>query len=438
MTAEEAKRTLDKIIDDISKNPGNLVRNPRKDFTRDRKLPLNTMLRIIIHMQGGTLKEGLDHYDAGVDVTTSAFIQQRDKILPEMFETIFHKFCKHLECGNLYKGYRLLAVDGSTITIATDKNSDTYVYHENGNFEYNAFHLNAMFDLLNKYYTDVVIQSEPQRHEVKAALIMAKRMDLRQKTILICDRNYGSLNLLENIHRIPGLEYLIRVKNSWLTETRDMPMADIDTDIEFELRTTQTKEDRALRKAGKIKYISGHAKTGQATKMQESWEFESPFRMKLRIVRFSLDSGEYETIVTSLPRNRFPAAVIKELYHMRWAIETSFRDLKYTAGLSNLHTKKEAAALQEIYARLVMYNFSRSIIMSVAVDRKKPGKWIYQINVKHAVRHCREYFRHHGAGPPPDIVAEIAKAILPVRPGRTDPRKRDKRREFVWFTYRVA
>ena len=31
---------------------------------------------------------------------------------------------------------------------------------------------------------------------------------------------------------------------------------------------------------------------------------------------------------------------IKELYHMRWGIETSFRELKYAIGLTSFHSKK--------------------------------------------------------------------------------------------------
>ena len=58
--------------------------------------------------------------------------------------------------------------------------------------------------------------------------------------------------------------------------------------------------------------------------------------MRLRICRFQLDNGTFETIATSLPRS-FTLQDIKELYRMRWGIETSFRDLKYSIGLVNLH-----------------------------------------------------------------------------------------------------
>ena len=46
---------------------------------------------------------------------------------------------------------------------------------------------------------------------------------------------------------------------------------------------------------------------------------------------------------------------------MRWGIETSFRNLKHTLGLLHLHAKKVEFVLQEIFAKLTMYNFCQLI-----------------------------------------------------------------------------
>ncbi|MCO8241010.1 transposase, partial [Streptococcus suis] len=40
---------------------------------------------------------------------------------------------------------------------------------------------------------------------------------------------------------------------------------------------------------------------------------------------------------------------LKDLYAYRWGIETSFRDLKYSIGLTHFHAKKKEGILQEIY-----------------------------------------------------------------------------------------
>ena len=56
---------------------------------------------------------------------------------------------------------------------------------------------------------------------------------------------------------------------------------------------------------------------------------------------------------------------------MRWGIETSFRDLKYTLGLLHLHSKKVDFVHQEIFAKLTMFNFCQLITQSVVIQQKK-------------------------------------------------------------------
>lgn len=47
---------------------------------------------------------------------------------------------------------------------------------------------------------------------------------------------------------------------------------------------------------------------------------------EFRMVPILLDTGEYETLATRLPRS-ITADEIKELYHSRRGIETAFREL---------------------------------------------------------------------------------------------------------------
>ncbi len=65
---------------------------------------------------------------------------------------------------------------------------------------------------------------------------------------------------------------------------------------------------------------------------------------------------------------------------MRWGIETSLRELKYAITLTSFHSKTGEFILQEIYARLVMYNFCQRVILSVAIAQDKNKKLSYQVN----------------------------------------------------------
>ena len=157
--------------------------------------------------------------------------------------------------------------------------------------------------------------------------------------------------------------------------------------------------------------------------------------MKLRIVRFQLETGEFETIATSLSRS-FTLEDVKELYHMRWGIETSFRDLKYSLGLVNLHGKSDAFVEQEIYSALTMFNFTSRIVREVVIQQPKDGIYAYRVNFKMAVVLCREYFRTP-KGSSDKLMRQIARHTIPIRPGRRDNRNL-RIKGFVGFTYRVA
>ena len=115
-------------------------------------------------------------------------------------------------------------------------------------------------------------------------------------------------------------------------------------------------------------------------------------------------------------------------------IETSFRHLKYTIGLSLFQSKKVEYITQEIFARLTMYNFCE-LITSHVVIQKKRGKHVYQTNFTAAVHICRQFLR--GAVSPPKVEALIEQQVVPIRPGRSTPRKA-KNIKFNGFFYRIA
>ena len=212
-------------------------------------------------------------------------------------------------------------------------------------------------------------------------------------------------------------------------------MEDLDTEVSFEIRTTQTNEDKIAFRNGTAKYISGKSKFGKY-KSSQTWDFESPHRMTIRIVRFKITEDKYETIATSLNRFEFPAERIKELYNMRWGIETSFRDLKYAIGMVNFHARKDSSIMQEIYASLVMYNFSERITTCTVVVQADGNKHIYQVNFAMSAYLCRKFFWKRNRTPI-SLIGEVLCYIEPVRKGRSDKRKL-KSQSAVNFIYRVA
>ncbi|WP_341461453.1 transposase, partial [Thomasclavelia cocleata] len=78
------------------------------------------------------------------------------------------------------------------------------------------------------------------------------------------------------------------------------------------------------------------------------------------------------------------------LYNKRWGIETSFREVKYALGLNDCILKKRKLIQQEIYARLILYNFCQRVVQVIKIPKKERRKYIYQINFTrscHIIRH---------------------------------------------------
>lgn len=431
------KLKLDNTISKLNDTRWLFAKNPHKDFTRDRKLPFADILRFLLSVGGNSLNlEMMKYFSFSIKTPTpSAFIQQRDKILPEAFEMLFRLFTESAIESHTFKGYRLLAADGSDISIAHNpKDSSTYISNGPNAKGINLVHLNVIYDLLNRVYLDAHIEfgKEGKGSERRSLIRMVERMPKNKKTIIIADRGYENYNVFEHIAK-KGMKYVIRVKDmtsNGIGSGLPLPQkASFDLDYEFLMTRRQTKDIREnpeLYKFLPANQLFDFLPVG----CKETYPFE------FRIVRFPISKDSYELIITNLDRAEFPPDLIKELYHMRWGVETSFRELKYAIGLNNFHSKKVAYILQEIYARLTMYNFCEVITTHIIIHQKD-RKYAYQVNFTIAIAICIEFFKTSSDMPPPDVEALIRKNILPVRPGRKDPRK-VKSKSAVSFIYRVA
>ena len=93
------------------------------------------------------------------------------------------------------------------------------------------------------------------------------------------------------------------------------------------------------------------------------------------MVRFEITPGHYETLVTNTD---YTVEELKNLYASRWDRETSFRNLKYSIGLTHFHAKKKEGILQEIFAKITNYNFCRWILSVIPIEQSY-GKYNYKI-----------------------------------------------------------
>ena len=428
--SKSVKQVLLGKIQEMAACPGPFVRNPDIDFTRKRKLNFETTIRCLIAMESGSLKRELlelFHYNPNT-ATASAFNQQREKILPEALEFLFREFNKAFAQYRTYRGYRLLACDGTDLNIARNPSDlENYFQSNPGEKGFNQLHLNSLYDLCNRRYIDAVIQPGRKNNEFRAMSDMIDRCVSGHKTICIADRGYESYNIFAHVEQ-RNMYYLIRVRDSRrsMVASFGLPHDSFDTQVHLVLTRKQTTQASAC---------SGY-KFLPANSTFDYLEQNDFYPITLRVVRFPLTTDTYECVITNLPKDAFPPDELKKLYGLRWGIETSFRELKYAIGLSCFHAKKVEYIKQEIFARLLLYNFCE-IITTHVVIQQKDTKHAYQVNFTLAIHLCRHFFRFPADISPPDVEMLIQKNLLPVRPGRSDSRK-VKPKSAVSFLYRVA
>ena len=424
-------------IKNVANEPHNYCTNPDTDFTRNRKLSMEKMLQGIIGMESKSLtNELLDLFQASAETpTTSAFIQQRNKINPKAFETIFKNFSKNL-MNVFHNDMPIFAVDGSDIQIPTNPtDTDSYIAGTNGHKGYNLLHINALYDLNKHIYSDVIIQKARERNEHKAFQALVDYSDIKQ-ALVIADRGYESFNSMAHIQE-KGWFFLIRVKDSsGIKQGLELPETEcFDVDISLKLTRKKTNEVKELLKdKNHYRMVSSTQPFDYLPLKNKKTEPTQFYELNFRIVRFPISEDTYETVVTNLDKAKYPSAELKKLYASRWGIETSFRDLKYTIGLLNFHTKKVMCILQEIYAHMIMYNFAEMITSHVVIE-KKQRKHTYKANFSVAAHICRLFYR--GKTTSPNLEAIIAKNLIPIRPDRHRERN-VKAKIFQGFLYRVA
>nr|WP_302232256.1 IS4 family transposase [uncultured Blautia sp.] len=386
-------------ISELELQKDSFVLHPGVDFSRKRKISFRDTILSLLTMQGGSLSttshDFFQHRLPADIPSLSAIHQQRAKLLPDAMSYLFYHFTQKLPAGHTYDGFQLLACDGSDLNICYDPaDKESCKPSGNGKRGSNQLHLHALYDLCNKRYTDIRIEKTMVSNESRALVQMLGNISTPARTIILADRGYETYHVFAHI-MAKGLSFVIRTKDisrrGGISYGFRLPDRELDEDLDFFITRSTV-----------------HSKK---------------------------DPVHYKKL-SPLEREAFPPWRIKELYHLRWGIETSFRKLKYSLGLSQLHSKKARYVEQEIYARVILYNFCESVTPHVSTHQKKT-KYAYQVNFTMAVHICKAFLQKSSPTISPHIETLLLRYLVPVKPGRKFPRTK-KRKGFVSFAYRVS
>ena len=322
-------------------------------FTRNRKLTFPVMIVLMLNLLTRTMQIELDDFFANVldtdtdSVTKQAFFKARKNILPDAFKELFLMTRDMVLSKNkikCYKGYRVLAIDGSELRLnKTKENKEIFVSQSRSAENKTNARISLLYDVISNYVIDAQIGSigiSERDYAIKNLAHFSSICD--EKDIVIFDRGYPSRDMIATLSEM-GCKYLMRLQDSCFKGVKE------NSSNDFQI-TVSTKTNI----------------------------------YSVRVVRVLLKSGEVETLITNLSEDEFSANDFLGLYFLRWGIETIYDTLKNKLLIEKFAGRSSTAVLQEYYATMFVLNCIAA--MSATVNRKLLSskadcKYQYRANV---------------------------------------------------------
>ena len=399
-----------------------------RDFIRNRKVGFVTLICIILNMIKKSTQLELDDFmrefgkekNYNSTYTKQSFSESRQKLSPKAFIMLNDGFIQKFYEDNgfkKFKGYRLLAIDGSCMEIPnTEELIKHYGCATNSNSEKKAARAlsSTIFDVENK----IVISSLLGRYDDSERELAKKNLDRLKnlsygdtKDLILFDRGYPSLDFIMYLNK-RKFKYLMRVSTSFYREETDIKTQDENVEI-------MVTKERA----------KGYKKRGRLIPAGTVVNF--------RVLKIMLDNGEIETLITNLSKEELKYEESKELYSKRWGIETKFDELKNKFQIENYSGIKPLIIEQDFYATLFLSNIA-SIFEQEAEDElreeniKKSLKYEYKINKNILVGKLKNLIIEMLLENEEDkkellyakFIEEIKRNVVPIKKGRVF--KRDK------------
>jgi hypothetical protein len=292
-------------------------------FTRKRKMPFSDMIRFIVSCTNRSLQTELDDYCDAKEmesVSRQAFSKSRENIKHEAFIDLNDLLVLKFEEGEIkkYHGYRLYSVDGTLIDLPnTQKLRERFGYSSNAtDIVYAKGLAMTAFDVLNKItvFAELYRYDDSEKRRILDIVDgFAKRRT--EQSIWLLDRGYPSFELFNRLTANSQC-FVIRVSSNSLKEINNA-----------------NKPDQVIK-------VTRNSKT-----------------IGLRVVNIALESGLKEKLVTNLSSD-FTVNDFKELYIMRWGIETNYRFLKCKTFLEVFTGESITAVLQDFHASILVLNLA--------------------------------------------------------------------------------
>lgn len=400
-----------------------------KSFIRNRKLKCEDLILYELNKRGLSTKMKIlnfNNINYVEDVSAPGLFKQREKLNPEAFvfliqESLRDFYNNYKKEVKTYKGYVLSAVDGSDFEIPNTLNAREK-YNGNQKNQCARVTVSTYYDVLNKYTLDTIVQaydySEVEMLKEHIKTINNEKIIDSFKSIVIADRNYRSLSFFYNSIKTDQ-KFLIRIGTKvYKEETSKMKTNDEIIEIKYERNRINyyKNSDPEL-----YKYL----KQGNT--------------IKIRCIKVTLDTGEIEYLLTNLETNEFDTVEINELYNLRWKTELNYRHLKNDIKIECITSSKEILIKQDIYSQVLVSNILQAFINDgdeLISNLKYKNEM--KINNNMAIGIFKNSFIYifleKNINKRNEMMEKLQEAInkfiVPIKPGRKNPRNNNPKNRY--------
>jgi len=318
-------------------------------FSRQRKLPLPSLVAVLITGMRKSVQTELDEFFAHIqqsaqlvrEVTEQAFAQARAKLASTAIPSLNDWLIERAEADGYitrWHGLRLVAADASAIRFGVRA---SHLPHA-------ASRDQILFGLCLPG-TDLMLATSLHAQVEGERQMLFEHLDrLSSHDLLLLDRGYPCRWLvgLLNHRQIP---FCMRVD-------------------------TQT---------GGFSAVQEFIRSGQAEQVVTIEPPSEPDRQAygcptgpthVRLVRHVASTGAVRVLMTSMmDPEEFPAAVFGDLYHQRWRVEETFKRLKHRLNIEHVTGLSQLAVMQDVAAKVLCDNLKTLIALEARQQHGLPA-----------------------------------------------------------------
>jgi hypothetical protein len=371
------------LIETVSRTASlrSLVLTDSKAFSRHRKLSFNTVTYLILNLLKKSLQVELKLFFSQLQIpveqqfTKGAFSQRRHQInsgwfkyLLEYLGTIYYELGDHVQ---LWNGYKLLAIDGSTaFLISSQEANSVYKGARNKYGSYPLCRFMKMYDVLNNITLKVAMLSM-ENSERKCAYDWVDAIP--DNSLTLFDRGFPSFTLF------------------FLLQSCETPKAFI-----ARCKLDFSNSIKAFVASGaKSRMITFYA-DDNARKVLRSYGYilTKDTGITLRVEKIKLPNGTVEVLITSLTdTKKISNEELKWLYRQRWGIETAIGREKNLLQLENYSSHLLQGIEQDFFATFIAANIHSMVAgqaQSMLKKENKQSKYDRQINYSASMHAFKE------------------------------------------------